>query len=227
MPREACQHLTGTLAHEQNAIPPVPNIRAALANPAVLWLCAQYLLWSIGVYGFVLWLPSIVQKGASRGIAITGLLSAIPYAFAILLMVAVSHFSDRNLQRKRFIWPFLIVAGVALFSSYLVSGSHFWWSFGLLVVAGSTMYAPYGPFFAIIPELLPANVAGEVTALINSCGALGAFLGSYLVGLLEAQTGNNRAGFLLMSIAVTLSGLIILALRTQPAAVPQVRAGAV
>ncbi len=219
MPPEACDHLTQTLAHEQTAIPAVPNIRAALSNPTVLWLSAQYLLWSIGVYGFVLWLPSIVQKGATRGIAITGLLSAIPYAFAILLMVAVSHFSDRNLQRKRFIWPFLILAGIALYGSYLVAGTHFWVSFWLLVLAGATMYAPYGPFFAIIPELLPTNVAGEVTALINSCGALGAFLGSYLVGLLEAHTGNNRAGFLLMSLAVTASGLIILALRTNPSKV--------
>lgn len=34
------------------------------------------------------------------------------------------------------------------------------------------MYAPYGPFFAIIPEMLPRNVAGGAMALINSMGAL-------------------------------------------------------
>ena len=31
-----------------------------------------------------------------------------------------------------------------------------------LIVAGGAMYAPYGPFFAIVPEMLPKNVAGEV-----------------------------------------------------------------
>ena len=76
------------------------------------------------------------------------------------------------------------------------------------------MYAPYGPFFAIVPEILPKNVAGEVTALINSCGALGGFAGTWLVGLLEARTGNSKAGFLLMSVSLVLSGIMIFAMRT-------------
>ena len=75
------------------------------------------------------------------------------------------------------------------------------------------MYAPYGPFFAIIPEILPSNVAGEVTALVNSCGGLGAFVGSWLVGLLEARTGNSKAGFLLMAVSLLVAGVIILGLR--------------
>jgi MFS-type transporter involved in bile tolerance (Atg22 family) len=75
------------------------------------------------------------------------------------------------------------------------------------------MYAPYGPFFAIMPEMLPKNVAGEATALINSCGALGAFAGTWFVGLLEAHTGNSRAGFLFMSISLLIAGVIVLNLR--------------
>ena len=74
------------------------------------------------------------------------------------------------------------------------------------------MYAPYGPFFAMIAERLPRNVAAEVTAMVNACGALGSFAGSYAVGLLQARTGNPRAGFLLMSIAVLISALLILLL---------------
>jgi hypothetical protein len=50
-------------------------------------------------------------------------------------------------------------------------------SYTLLVIAGAAMYAPYGPFFAIIPEMLPRNVAGGAMALINSMGALGSFIG--------------------------------------------------
>jgi MFS-type transporter involved in bile tolerance (Atg22 family) len=71
------------------------------------------------------------------------------------------------------------------------------------------MFAPCGPFFAIVPEMLPKNVAGEVMALINSCGALGGFAGAWLVGFLQAITGNSRAGYLVMSIALMLAGGII------------------
>ncbi|SQA98650.1 D-galactonate transporter [Cedecea neteri] len=67
--------------------------------------------------------------------------------------------------------------------------NHFWVSYTLLVIAGAAMYAPYGPFFAIIPEMLPKNVAGGAMALINSMGALGSFVGSLVCGLPERRHG--------------------------------------
>ena len=75
------------------------------------------------------------------------------------------------------------------------------------------MYAPYGAFFAMVPELLPRNVVGETIALINCCGALGGFFGTWLVGVLQAYTGNAQAGFLLMSLSVVLSGVLLLGMK--------------
>ena len=214
MDEESRTHLTQQLEREQWLLPHVPNFKSTLRDPTVVWLCVQYFFWSMGVYGFVLWLPSIIQKGAAMGIGITGLLSGVPYFFAVILMLLVGHFSDRSARRKRFIWPFLILAGLALLGSYLTAAHSFWWAYTFLVLAGSAMYAPYGPFFAIMPEMLPKNVAGEVTALVNSFGALGGFAGTWFVGLLEAYTGDSRAGFLLMSVSLILSGIIILSLRS-------------
>ena len=209
--------LEDTLQSEQALIPKMSSVSHAFRSPVAIALSAQYFLWSIGVYGFVLWLPTIVQKGAARGIAVTGLLSALPYAAAILLMLAVSYFSDRRVARKGFIWPLLLVAGIALLGSFLTSANSFPVAFGFLILAGGLMYAPYGPFFALIAESFPKNVAGEVSALVNGFGALGSFAGSYTVGLLQARTGNPRAGFLLMSIALMLASSIILLL-PKPAA---------
>lgn len=67
------------------------------------------------------------------------------------------------------------------------------------------MYAPYGPFFAIIPELLPSNVAGGAMALINSFGALGSFTGAYAVGLLNSYTGGYGVSYMLMAISLLLA----------------------
>jgi sugar phosphate permease len=219
-PREAswvsaacCGHLERQLEQEQQKLPKVANMRSALRHPGVILLCIQYFFWSIGVYGFVLWLPTIIQKGSSHGIAVTGLLSAVPYLAAIILMLIVSYVSDRRSRRKHLVAPFLILSGVALLGSYLTATSSFWFAYGFLILAGSAMYAPYGPFFAIIPEILPKNVAGEIMAPINSCGALGGFVGTWFVGLLEARTGNSKAGFLLMSISLMLAGLMILKLK--------------
>jgi MFS-type transporter involved in bile tolerance (Atg22 family) len=184
-------------------------------------LCVQYFFWSFGVYGLVLWIPEMIRSGSTRGIEMVGLLSAAPFLLAVILMLGVAHFSDRTLNRKHYIGPFLVLAGVALFISSMTAAHSFWLAYAFLIVAGGAMYAPYGPFFSIVPEMLPKNVAGEVMALINSCGALGGFAGTWLVGLLQALTGNSRAGYLVLSMSLMLAGGIIFCLRTaKPASNP-------
>jgi sugar phosphate permease len=210
---DCCDQLTAELDAEQKTLPRFANFRATLRVPGVLLLCFQYFFWSIGVYGFVLWLPTMIRAGSARGIETVGLLSAAPFLLAVVLMVVVAYFSDRALHRRRYIWPFLVVSGMALFSSYLTANQNFWIAYAFLIVAGGAMYAPYGPFFSIIPEMLPANVAGEVMALVNSCGALGGFAGTWLVGLLQALTGNSRMGYCFMSVSLMIAGAIIFRLR--------------
>ena len=69
-----------------------------------------------------------------------------------------------------------------------------------------------------MPEMLPKNVSGQVTALINSFGALGAFVGTYFVGLLQAYTGSSRASFLLMAVSVMLPASLSFAFEDHPTA---------
>ena len=175
----------------------------------VVLMTVVYFCWSLGVYGFVLWLPTIVRQGASLSMGRTGLLSALPYLISIPAMLFAAHRSDRALRRRHWVWPFLLIAGVAFLVSYAFVGHSFYVAFAGLVVAGAAMYAPYGPFFAIVPERVPRNVTGEVLAFINSSGALGAFFGSYFVGWLQAVTGTPRAGFLLMSVALVCSAILM------------------
>jgi sugar phosphate permease len=212
--KDCCGQLTRELELEQTTIPARANLAAALGAPGVVLLCVQFFFWSIGVYGFVLWLPTMIRAGSARGIGEVGLLSAVPFLLAVILMLGVAHFSDRALSRKRYVGPFLVASGIALFTSYATAGHNFWLAYAFLIVAGGAMYAPYGPFFSIVPEILPSNVSGQVFALINSCGALGGFAGTWLVGLLQALTGNSRAGFLFMSMSLTVAGAVIFFLRT-------------
>jgi len=196
------------LQKEQQAIKPVKNYAAAFKSKVVILLCLQYALWSIGVYGFVIWLPSIIKAAPQMSIVETGWLSSLPYAFAIIGMITASYFSDKTLNRKVFVWPSLLVASLAFYASYLIGTNNFWLSFVLLVIAGTAMYAPYGPFFAILTDILPANVTAGAIALINSFGALGSFAGSYLVGYLNGTTGGFGASYLFMAGSVLLSAII-------------------
>ena len=141
----------------------------------------------------------------------TGWLSSVPYIFAIIGMLTASWFSDKTLKRKIFVWPFLLVGALAFYGSYLIGPDNFWGSYILLVIAGSAMYTPFGPFFAVITEILPRNVAGVSIALINSMGALGSFIGSYIVGFLNGATGGFSASYIFMSVALLLSALLTMA----------------
>ena len=220
MTHRAAESLESRLRAEQLSIAPVEVVRQALWRSDVLLLSLQYFCWSLGVYGFVLWLPTILRQGGALSIETTGLLSAIPYLAAAVLMWIVSQISDRTLKRTSLVWPFLLIAGVALLGSFLLAEKSFLIGFICLTVAGACMYAPYGPFFAIVPERVPHNVTAEVLALINSCGALGGFVGSYLVGLLHAVTRNPRAGYLLMAVSLVCSALLLLKLRRIPVHAP-------
>ena len=201
-------NLEQKLHEEQQIIKPVKNYGEAFKSKVVILLSLQYALWSIGVYGFVLWLPSMLNAAPDMNIVKTGWLSSVPYLLSIISMLIVSHLSDKTLNRKVFVWPFLLVGAIAFYSSYLVGTTNFWLSFTLLVIAGGAMYAPYGPFFAIITEILPANVSGGAIALINSFGALGSFIGSYIVGYLNGTTGSFDASYIFMSVALLLSAII-------------------
>ena len=208
--------LQAALREEQHGIPPVRNFFAACRSPTVWMLCLIYALWSLGVYGFVLWLPSILLHAPKLDIIGIGWLSAIPYFLAIIAMMTASWFSDSSGNRKSAVWPFLLLGAVSFYFSWLFGPNHFWLAFTLLCLAGLSMYAPYGPFFALITEILPSNVAGGAIALINSFGALGAFAGTYYVGVLSSTTGNFHSAYILMSAALLLAALLAITLHSKP-----------
>ena len=213
MTPEASAALEAKLDAEQSTIAPIGSVRAALLRRDVLLLIAAYFCWSLGIYGFVLWLPTMVRQGAALSIGRTGLLSAAPYLVGVLLMLVVARISDRTLRRVSLVWPFMLAAGLGLFFSYAFAQTSFALAFVGLILAGACMYAPYGPFFAVVPELVPRNVSAEVLATINSSGALGGFFGSYTVGWLQAVTGSSRAGYLLMAMSLVLSAALLLCVR--------------
>ncbi len=206
--------LQAQLDKEQEGIKPVKNYAVAFRSRIVIMLCLQYALWCIGVYGFVMWLPSILNAAPNANIVSTGWLASVPYVLAIIGMLTASYFSDKTLNRKLFIWPFLLVGALAFYGSYLLGNSNFWLSFVLLVIAGGAMYAPYGPFFAVITEVLPRNVSAGAIALINSMGALGSFVGAYIVGYLNGTTGGFGASYIFMAGSLFASAILtIVALR--------------
>ena len=143
--------------------------------------------------------PSWEGELGNSGIVATGWPSAGPY---LLAPIAAELAVLRNLRTGSgsagaYVWICLLAGALAFAGSRLAGPGHFWLSYGLLAVAGPAMYAPYGPFFAWVSEMLPQNVAGGALALINSMGALGSFVRIVsAVGWLNGATGGPGASYL-------------------------------
>lgn len=206
------------LADEQKDLAPVKNYRDAFRMLTVWKLAGVLFFLSIGFYGFLLWLPSILRHGAALSMVNTGWLSAVPYLGAFVCMLPAAWLSDRMQNRILFITVPLSIAALSFFALYFVGMSNFWLSFALLTVAGIAMYVAFPPFFAIPSEILPRTVAGGALAFMNSVGALGSFLGAYAVGALTGLTGDPAASYLFMGGALILGvGLAISVQRSRVA----------
>ena len=197
------------IAAEQRDLPKPRGFREVARSWNAIVLSAQYLLWSVGVYGLVFWLPSIVKHLSGRGIGSTGLLTAVPYAAAVVAMLAVSTASDRIARRRVFTWVPLLVSAACFAVSYATRGGTFTVSFILLIVAAAGMYAPYGPYFAYIPELFPAADAAPATGMINAFGGLGGFVGTYIVGALGG--GTSAVPFVFLAACLVVAALLMFA----------------
>ncbi|CAB3807006.1 MFS transporter [Paraburkholderia fynbosensis] len=205
--------LQTTLAEEQKLLNPIKNYREAYRTSAVWILGGMMFFMSIGFTGFLIWLPSILRSASSLSMVSTGWLASVPYFCAVFVMLPTAWLSDRLQNRKIFITTSLSLASATFFGLWLLGSSHFWSSFLLLTIAGVSMYVPGGPYFALIPEILPKNVIGGAVALINSLSALGAFCGSYLVGLLTGPTGSPHTSYLLMGVSLFIAVLFAAAIR--------------
>ncbi|WP_314173141.1 MFS transporter [Streptomyces winkii] len=206
---------SGPDAHATSADAPrasAADYRKVLRSRPVVVLAAQYFFWSFGMYGFIFWLPSIVKKASGEGIGATGLISAVPYAFAVVAMLLNSRVSDRTGRRRAAVWPWLGAGAAALFASYL-AGANFPLALTLLTVAGLCMYAPYGPYFAFVSELAPAGVAGAAVAAVNSFGALGSFAGTYLVGWVRGTPLGDAGAFGFMAVCTLISAALMFGVR--------------
>lgn len=199
------------IAAEQRDLPQPRGIREVARSRNAIILSAQYLLWSVGVYGLVFWLPSIVKHLTGRGIGTTGLLSAIPYAAAVIAMLAVSARSDHLAHRRWFVVAPLLFSAACFLVSYVTRGGTFSVSFVLLILAAAGMYAPYGPYFAYITELFPAAEAAPATGLINAFGGLGGFVGTYIVGALGG--GNSAVPFVFLAACLFVAAVLMFAVR--------------
>jgi ACS family tartrate transporter-like MFS transporter len=210
--------LNEELERDAEAVPKTSPNFANVTNPlgalfmGRIWMLALvYFGLNTVSYGMSLWLPKLIQSlGGLSNFAI-GLVSAIPYIAAAIVMVRVGLHSDRTGERH---WHTAVPAFVGATAMAAAAFAHSVApAIALISVAVLGVFSMMGPFWAMPTSLLSVTTAGAGIAFINSVGNLGGFFGPYIIGRLRDSTGEFRGGLLVVAIALAVSGALALGVK--------------
>jgi len=163
-------------------------------------------------YGITFWLPSLIRSLSSVSAISIGLLSAIPYAAALIVMVLAGAHADKSGEHRWHIaLPALLGALALLSAGYSTSVLKLIAAVSLAIVAE---FSIIGPFWALSTTIEPLHAAACI-ALINSVGNLGGLLGSYAIGALRSSNTGFRNGIISLGLGLGIAGCLAMFVRTQ------------
>lgn len=127
------------------------SLRRVLGDRIMWQLILVNFFYQTGIYGYTLWLPTILKGLTNGNMEQVGWLAVLPYIGAIFGMLIVSTLSDRTGKRKVFVALPLACFAICMALSVLLK-DHIWWSYAALVGCGVFIQAAAGVFWTIPPN---------------------------------------------------------------------------
>jgi sugar phosphate permease len=190
--------------------------RTIFAEKTVWWLVLVYFLIQIGFYGLNLWLPTLLKNLTQQGFGAVGLIAALPYLCAIVILWANGWWADRTGRYGLHVFMAMVLASVSLVLSVLVGQSSVPLSVFFICLAMGGALGYDGPFWAAASTVLPVTVVGGAMGLINALGNLGGYLGPFVGGWLQDRShGSFLTTGVFLAGALFLAGLVMLFIHTR------------
>jgi D-galactonate transporter len=179
----------------------------AFKNGKVYVLCAIYFTLMIGLYGISFWLPTIVKAFGVQGYLGIGLITAIPYAVAVVGMILLSRHSDRTGERRMHYVLNVTAGGIGLILSGVFAAQPvlaiLFLSIGTLGVIGSM------PLFWPIPSAFLAGTAAAAgIGVVNSVGNLGGYIGPNVPVWVKRCSTDPSAALYMIAAVLFLGALV-------------------
>jgi MFS family permease len=189
----------------------VTRISEVFLNPRVWLLVLILLTFNTGFYGLAFWMPSIIKSAGITNTVQIGLLTAIPYGVATVIMLLNARHSNRTGERRLHaaIPAFIGCIGLilsAFFAHNLVLSVLF------LTVAASGILSLMPIFWTLPGSLLSGAAAAAGIGMINAIGNLSGFTGSMITAVAENLTGDINNGTYVLALCLLVSGGLILAI---------------
>lgn len=190
-----------------------PSFWRTLAGWRTIGLAFIYWSKSVAIYVLAFFTPQIINR-LNQDLTNTtvGILSALPYGIAAVLMVWWARHSDRTRERRWHLAIPLFAAATALCAMALAE-DNIVLALLLLTVITAAVYSTYGPFWSLPSLFLTGPAAAVGLASINSIANLGGFIGPYGFGALKTATGNINTGLALVAVFLATAGFLVVRLR--------------
>ncbi|HEY0674697.1 MAG TPA: MFS transporter, partial [Immundisolibacter sp.] len=201
--------LEQALATERAAAPPAAHgALRQMFHPTVLLLAVAYFMFLGAFTGVIFWSPKLVQA-LDPGLSATavGWLVGAPYVLFGAALIGWGRHSDRTGERHWHVTAGALVAAIG-YIGMAYSGT-VWQVLAAMLLALFGAGAAFSCFWGLVTAAIPPAMAAVGIAVVNSFGALGAFVTVSALGRLLEATDSYRPGVLLFSAAAVLAALAV------------------
>jgi D-galactonate transporter len=206
--------LEENLERDRATAPVHPSLRALAADRRLWRMCLIYFASVVGNYGLTFWLPTLIEGAGVRDVLRIGLLTAVPYSVAIVVMLLVGRSGDRHRERRWHTAVPMLMGALGLTGSALV-GTNTFLAMTFLTIAACGLMTCAPLFWSLPTAILRGTAAAAGIAAINSVGNLGGFVSPYVVGWLKDLTHSTALGMYVLSAALVIGAWLIIRIPAQ------------
>jgi D-galactonate transporter len=188
------------------------GLGSVLSNGKVWLLAFVYFSVVSGLYGVSFWLPTIIKAMGVADPLRVGFISAIPWAFGVVAMVAVAHSAD---ARHEYRWHTAVscAAGAAGLLASVAFHADVMLSMAGLTLCTMGIMSALPVFWSNPTSILGGTAAAMGIAFINSVGNLAGFAIPWIIGLIKDATHSTDNGLHLLAALMVLGAIAVLLLR--------------
>jgi MFS family permease len=185
------------------------SLGEAFCNPRIWLLTVSYFGHNVSLQVLVFFMPLVV-KGLGVPTNLIGLVSGLPFVFALVALNFWGWHSDRRGERTWHVGGAWLLVSAAMGACILIGASHPVVLMVALIVATASQYSVAPVFWALPTALLTGTAAAGGIAMINAIGNLGGFLGPWIYGYVKDASGSDSIALLCLALAPIIGSIAVL-----------------
>ena len=186
------------------------SLSGIFRDPKIWLLTLAYFGHNLSQQVLIFFLPLIV-KGLGVSTNWIGVVSGVPFIFALIGMNYWGRHSDRTGERPWHLAAAWLLCATGMGACILIGGAHpVLLMVALCVAATGTWCAPV-VFWSIPTSMLTGTAAAAGIAMINAIGNLGGWVGPWVFGEIRDVSGSDNVALLCLGAGSVLAAVVALA----------------